>query len=139
MHSLNIPLMTRTFLLGLIAIGPLSTACNKEPGEGGKAEIRGTIYEQRYSTSGNPQGEAYPIAEQRVYIIYGDNEFADDDTRTGPNGEFRFAWLRKGSYRIYTISECNEYINCTEAIYRTADIGDRKEVVNLQRITTRNY
>ncbi len=132
--------MMRMNWMGVVLLGLALTACNKEPGEGGKAEIRGTVYEQRYGvTSGNPQGDPYPIAEQRVYIVYGDNDYADDDTRTGPNGEFRFAWLRKGSYKIYVISECDDYTNCTEAIYRTAEVGERKEVVNVDRITIRNY
>ena len=130
----------RTIHLGLsvLALGLIS--CNKEPGEGGKAEIRGTIQEQRYSLlSGNPQGDPYPLAEHRVYIIYGDDDFASDDTRTGPNGEFHFPWLRKGSYRIYTISECDDYDNCTEGIFRTVEIGERKEVVTVEEITVRNY
>jgi hypothetical protein len=130
--------MKYTFLALLITLS--FTACKKEPGEGGKAEIRGTIFEQRYnSNSGNPQGDPYPIAEQRVYIVYGDGTYPDDDTRTGPNGEYRFPWLRKGNYRIYCISECNAYVNCTEPIYSNIEIGDRKEVVTVPRMTIRNY
>jgi len=117
----------------------LFVACKKDAGEGGKAELQGVVLEQRYNSSGNPSGDPYPLADQRVYIIYGDGNYHDDDTRTGPNGEYRFPWLRKGTYKVYTISECNTYQNCTEGIYRSAEISGRKEVLNLATITVRNY
>ncbi len=116
----------------------LATGCSKEPGEGGRAEIRGVVQEQRYNSS-SPTGNPYPVAEQRVYIIYGDGVYADDDTRTGPNGEFRFSWLRKGDYRIYVISECNSCPSGTEGIYRNVEVTGRKDVVNVGTITIRNY
>lgn len=126
--------------MGLPALSVLLSACNKEPGEGGRAEIRGVVYEQRYNSSTNlPVGAAYPISEQRVYIIYGDGDYADNDTRTEPNGAFRFPWLRKGDYRVYVVSECNAYQNCTEGIYVDASISGRKDVVKLDTILIRNY
>jgi len=127
MHWLVV-LICSTMLLG----------CKKDPGEGGRAEIRGTLYEQRYNSS-NPQGEPYPLADTRVYIIYGDGDYHDDDTRTGPNGEFRFAWLRKGSYRLYAISECQNCPGGNEGVYVTVTVDGRKDVVNVGRITVRNY
>lgn len=128
----------RSSLVALIVTAPLLNACSKEPGEGGRGEIRGLVYEQRYNSS-NPVGDPYPIAEQRVYIVYGDGTYADDDTRTGPNGEFRFPWLRKGDYRIYVISECNAYTGCTEGIWVNTEITGRKDVVNVGTLTIRNY
>lgn len=132
-------MMNRKLISGLLCV-VLLIACRKEPGEGGRAEIRGLVYEQQYNSSTNlPIGEAYPIAEQRVYIIYGDGEYFDDDTRTGPSGEFRFPWLRKGDYRIYVISECDDCPGGTEGIYQDATVNGRKDVVNLGTITVRNY
>jgi hypothetical protein len=125
-----------SFLLCVVTL----TSCKKEPGEGGRAEIRGIVYEQQYNSSTNlPIGDAYPIAEQRGDIIYGDGEYFDDDTRTGPNGEFRFPWLRKGDYRVYVISECDDCPGGTEGIYLDATVNGRKDVVNLGTITVRNY
>lgn len=116
----------------------LFVACSKDPGDGGRAEVRGVVLRQDVSLSGNPQGEPYPAVEERVYIIYGDGQYFDDDTRTGPNGEFRFPWLRKGSYRIYAISECDND-NCREGIYRTVEIEGRREIVTTPTITVLNY
>lgn len=130
----------RGMLFVLLALPLLLDACNKEPGEGGRAEIRGVVYERRYNDATNlPIGQAYPLADARVSIIYGDGDYADDDTRTGPNGEFRFPWLRKGDYRIYVISECNTYTNCTEGIYVDVEISGRKDVVNTDTLLVRNY
>ncbi|MEO8591662.1 MAG: hypothetical protein ABI432_19930 [Flavobacteriales bacterium] len=130
----------RTTLVGLASAAVLFTACNKDPGEGGKAEIHGIVYEQRYNNVTNlPVGDPYPIAEQRVYIIYGDGDYADDDTRTEPDGTYRFAWLRKGDYRIYTVSECDTCASGTKGIYVSAEIGDRKEVVDVPLITIENW
>jgi hypothetical protein len=130
--------MTVRSLSALPILLVLFTACSKEPGDGGRAEIRGTILEQAYSPSGNTDGDPYPAVDQEVYIIYGDGQYHDDDTRTGPNGEFRFAWLRKGSYRIYAISECDNE-NCREGIYRTVEIEGRREIVTAPAITIANY
>ncbi len=124
----------------LLALPFLSTGCNKEPGEGGRAEIQGIVYERRYNDATNlPIGAAYPLADYRVAIVYGDGDYADDDTRTGPDGKFHFPWLRKGDYRIYVISECNTYVNCTEGIYVDVEISGRKDVVEMDTIQVRNY
>lgn len=107
-------------------------SCSKDPGEGGRAEIQGRVIEQRYNNNTQqPVGSPYPKAEQRVYIIYGDGEFHDDDVRTGPDGRFRFPWLRKGDYTVYTISECGQYTGCTMSVSASANIADRKELVDV--------
>ncbi|MBK8498068.1 MAG: hypothetical protein IPL52_04445 [Flavobacteriales bacterium] len=130
----------KAMLAALLALPILITSCNKEPGEGGRAEIRGVVYEQRYNSStGLPIGSAYPLADYRVAIIYGNGDYADDDTRTGPTGEYRFPWLRKGDYRLYVISECNDYQNCTEGVYASVSINDRKDVVQADTLLVRNY
>ncbi len=120
-------------LLLTFPILALITACNKEPGEGGKAEIRGRVIEQEYSNGGLPIGDPYPIPGNNVYIVYGDGSdgaYPDDNVDTGPNGEFRFLWLRKGTYTIYTLSDCADCEGDTKTIYARVEIGDKKEVVN---------
>jgi hypothetical protein len=127
-------------LAALCALPVLMIGCNKEPGEGGRAEIQGIVYEQRYNDATNlPIGLPYPLSDYRVAIIYGDGDYADNDTRTGPDGKFHFPWLRKGDYRLYVISECNDYINCTEGIYVDVEISGRKDVVQSDTILVKNY
>ncbi len=130
----------RALLLCLLAVSFLFIACKKEPGEGGRAEIRGRVIEQRYSNNTQqPIGLPYAKADQRVFIIYGDGEFHDDDVRTGPGGTFRFPWLQKGDYRVYVISECGAYDGCNTAVIKVATIGDRKEVVDVGDIVIQNW
>ncbi len=122
------------------ALSILLTACSKEPGEGGRAEIQGRVMEQRYSANTQqPQGLPYGKAEQRVYIIYGDGTFQDDDVRTNAEGFFRFPWLRKGDYTVYTISECGTFNGCTKSISAKATIDARKAVVEVGTLTIENW
>lgn len=112
--------------------------CSKDPGDGGRAEIRGVVLMQNVSLSGNPVDDPFPAVDERVYIIYGDGQYFDDDTRTGPNGEFRFPWLRKGSYRIYAVSECDNE-GCREGVFQAAKIDGRRDIVNVPTITVLRY
>lgn len=116
----------------------LMYGCQKEPGEGGKAEIHGTVMRQNVNAVGNPIGTPYPYQETRVYIVYGDGDYQDDDVRTGPNGQFAFRWLRKGDYTIYTYGECNCPGNSV-AVEQTVSIDEKKDVVTLPVITVDNY
>lgn len=114
------------------------SACSKEPGEGGKAEIRGVVYQQEYNeNTGQAVGVPVPVGDHRVFIIYGDGLYYDDDVRTGPDGQFRFPWLRKGTYKVYTFSECRENTCDGDqyAVYRTVEIGGRKDAVEVPMIT----
>ena len=137
-HPVHIPMPTMKHLTALLLLSITLLACKKEPGEGGKGEIRGFVTEQPVNGNGNATDDPYPAVEARVYIIYGDGQFYDDDTRTGPNGEYRFTWLREGNYRIYAISECDAQ-NCREGVYRTVEIAGKKEIVTAPTITILNY
>lgn len=130
----------RSFVAAIGIATLVLSACNKEPGEGGLAEIRGRVMEQRYSANtGQAVGQPYALAEQRVYIIYGDGTYHDDDVRSGSDGSFRFRQLRKGAYTVYTMSECNTYNGCTFAVTLRTDISDRRQIVLLPDMTVQNW
>ncbi|MBZ0205136.1 MAG: hypothetical protein K8H89_02345 [Flavobacteriales bacterium] len=116
----------------------LTTACKKEPGEGGKAVIKGTVMRQNVNALGIPQGDPYPYQDTRVYIIYGDNDFHDDDVRTGPDGNYEFRWLRKGDYTVYTFGECDCPGNSVE-VSRKVTIDGKKDVVTVPTIIVDNF
>ena len=128
----------RVFLIPILGLLLLAPACTKEPGEGGKAVIKGTVLRQNVNAVGNPQGNPYPYQETRVYIIYGDNEFQDDDVRTGPDGNYEFRWLRKGKYTVYTFGECNCPGNSVE-ISAVVNIDGKKDVVTVPTMTANNF
>lgn len=133
--------MVRSALILLSLL--LLSSCKKEPGIGGKAEIHGRLMEQRYLSSSHvPFGDPYPLLGEKVYIIYGDGTdaaYPDDDVDTGPDGRFRFPWLRKGSYTIYAISDCHttdaDCYSGKKTILIQTEIGDRKEVVEIGDLT----
>lgn len=45
-----------------------------------------------------------PIADERVYLIYGEEDFYSEDVRTDADGNYQFKGLRKGEYRVYVFS-----------------------------------
>ena len=111
----------------------LLLGCSKEPGEGGKAEIRGRVMEQDHNANGVPNGDPYLLMDKTVFIIYGDasdGAFPDDNVDTGPYGEVRFKWLRKGSYTVYVVSDCDDCDGGKKTVFASVEVGDRKEVVD---------
>lgn len=136
--------MTRNIFwsIGLLAL--VCTTCKKEPGEGGTAEIRGYVVRQDINNdTGQPQGTPYPYPETRVYIIYGDHDFYDDDVRTGPDGLYVFRWLRKGDYKVYTFGECNkDFAGCPSGevqVLRSVSVGSNGEVVDVPTMVADNW
>jgi hypothetical protein len=131
-----------TLLIGAAAL--LLAGCKKEPGEGGKAEIRGYVLRQDINNNtGQPQGDPYPYPEARVYICYGDHDFYDDDVRTGPDGLFVFSWLREGDYRVYTYGECDpDPDDCPSglvSVERTVTIKEKSEVLTVPTMIADNW
>ncbi len=134
----------KKFLLLLLPLAMAFSSCTKEPGEGGRGEIQGRVIAQNFPNTVNalPYGDPYPFPEHRVYIIYGDGEFHDDDVRTGLDGRFRFSGLRKGSYKIYVISEL--YRSASEPdgyeiIQRTVEITEKNEVIEIENLLVNRY
>ena len=83
------------------------TACQKESGEGGTSVIEGSII--YLTTSYNLETftidtHYYPKAGKDVFITYSNNEASiyDDKFETDWNGRYRFEFLRKGDYTVFT-------------------------------------
>jgi hypothetical protein len=91
------------YLLFFIAV-ILIISCRKDPGMGGGASIKGTLYVKNFHSPEVPYSSDDVASDKRIYIVYGDYNIPDDDIRTGPNGEFEFRYLRKGKYKIYAYS-----------------------------------
>lgn len=89
-----------SFLLALLLVG-----CDKPAGEGGTSRIKGKIFIRDYNNNYTILQSAQYGMEERVYIIYGNNDFYNDDIRTSYDGTYVFDHLRKGSYTIFAYSE----------------------------------
>jgi len=87
------------------------SSCEKEAGEGGTSVIEGLVYKihtfQNFTT-GEWDTLYYQLDSGKdVYIIYSDdiNAVYDDKFETDYNGVYRFDYLRKGNYIIYTYAD----------------------------------
>ena len=101
--------MKNFLIIFAIAVG--FTACEKEAGEGGTSVIEGQVYKihtfQNFTT-GEWDTLYYQLDSGKdVYIIYSDdiNAVYDDKFETDYNGVYRFDYLRKGDYIIYTYAD----------------------------------
>ena len=104
-------------LIFILVIGIGFSACKKEAGEGGTSVIEGKVY--KIYTFQTPQGQKDTLyyqldAGEDVFIIYSDDEGAvyDDNFETDFNGRYRFEFLRKGKYTIYTYTDSSD-VNTT--------------------------
>ena len=105
-------------LILLIAITIVFAACTKEAGEGGTSVIQGQVY-KIHTFQNSITGEIDTIyfqldAGKDVYIIYSDDETGlyDDKFETDYLGRYRFEFLRKGDYTIYTYADSSD-VNTT--------------------------
>ncbi len=131
----------RALLPVLACLCVLFAACKKEPGVGGQAEIRGYVLRQNVNGLGAPIGDAYPYPETRVYIVYGDHDFYDNDVRTGPDGLYVFHWLRTGNYKVFTYGECLG-ADCPSGqvqLLSSVTIKDKSEVVTVPTMIAKNF
>lgn len=116
-------------------------ACQKDPGEGGLASIKGKVIMEYRLVLANPATvqNTVPAADTEVYIVYGDHVSPDDRIWTNPNGEFEFQFLRKGDYTIYVYSrDINSSTTIDPdrmAVSKKITIDDRKGTVDAGTFT----
>lgn len=82
----------------------LLSACEKPPGPGGRATIKGRIYAYDWDNQQYRMISEGFSSDDRVYISYGNSTMVGNDTRTGTDGSFQFRFLNKGHYRIFVNS-----------------------------------
>lgn len=121
----------------LLLLAIVMFSCTKEPGYGGKSTIYGYVLEKKYSNTGQLESEYY-LAEQRVYIVFGDDDFYSDEIRTDYTGKFKFSYLYAGDYTVYTYGECSPVEDCisdlktvllTVTILKNGDIVETSDLV----------
>ena len=122
----------RNFIFLFLALSFL-ISCEKGSGEGGTSSIEGNItYFTKWYDAPSMQWDTsfYPKPEKDVYIIYSDNQndLYDDNVETDWNGNFRFNFLRKGTYIIYTYTDStSNNIDYDYPIFRTIEIDNNNQ------------
>ncbi|MBK7130005.1 MAG: carboxypeptidase regulatory-like domain-containing protein [Crocinitomicaceae bacterium] len=76
-------------------------------------------------------GDAMPLADARVYLVYGNETTYGDEVRTGGDGDFRFNNLVKGNYSLYVVSQDTVNSNATVKNSVTLEIKQNKSVVDV--------
>jgi hypothetical protein len=71
-----------------------------------------------------------PIVDNRVYLIYGDDAFYSEDTRSDAEGNYQFRNLNRGNYTVFAYSI--DTLHPDEepyAVRHSVIINERKEIV----------
>ena len=103
--------------IGVLLIILLSS-CTIDEGKGGGAQLFGQVICQEIYSSPilgieDSVVAEYPLIDERVYIIYGDNNIYDDDFKTDYDGWYKFDELKKGTYTIFAYEPCD---TCEEEV-----------------------
>ena len=127
----------KLFSAALIACSFAFLGCKKVEGPGGSSTIKGKVFIQKYSTSGNLISE-YFAQDEDVYLIYGNTDtFYDDDVKTSYDGTFEFNYLQKGDYKVFVYSDCSTCPSGKEVIIESINISGRKSTKDVGTITIR--
>lgn len=112
------------------------TFCKKEPGPGGKANIKGKVYVKNYDLSFTILLSEYYEQGENVYITYGNETTVGDNVKTSYDGSFIFPYMRVGKYKIWAISKDNNSVDpsATKAVIQEIEIKDRKGDVTVPDI-----
>ena len=99
--------------------------------------MQGKIYVRDYNDSFTQLLDEHYAMEQRVYIMYGDDEIYSDEMRTNFDGSFKFDYLTKGKYTIFVYSKDSTFTvpGGKEPLFIEFEITDKKEAVDLDVIT----
>ena len=122
----------------LLAAGVFLSGCKKPAGPGGKATIKGKVYAYDFDNTQRFLIAKGYSADERVYIMYGNENTIGNDARTSVDGSFEFKHLNKGHYKIFVnsldtsikLKGNDTYV----AVIKEFDITDPKQTVNLDDI-----
>ena len=120
-------------------------SCEKPSGEGGTSEINGKV--TYFTISYNAQTASndtnyYPKSGKDIFIIYSNNEddLFDDKTETDWNGNFKFQYLRKGNYIVYTYVDSVVVNDVTYdyPVFNHVNISENNISINLEEYIIEN-
>lgn len=140
----NICLYTYNYIimkkvLFIIGVMVALVSCSKEAGVGGKTTVTGKV-EAYYVQEGSFDTlEIAPVVDARVYIVYGGGITQDDDTRTSPDGSYKFEFLNPGDYKLYAFSETLLNSSGLEEVSASVTVPSGEEEVTVPTITLVQY
>lgn len=118
-------------------VGDILTITNTTFGEVPDADDVNTPFnvdvatQGKSATGGSSLSAETPIAEERVYIVYGEEDFYSESVRTDESGNFQFTGLTRGDYRVYALSV--DTLSASGGMVRSelsASITEKQQVVD---------
>ena len=107
-------------------------SCKKDPGPGGLATIKGKVFGTDVTSSFELRDSGY-VGDQRVYIAVANDADFFDDVRTSYDGSFEFKFLRKGTYDVWTYSDCDTCVWKQQMVIRKGiEVSDKKAAVTIE-------
>ncbi|MCK9254971.1 MAG: hypothetical protein M0Q45_06705 [Bacteroidales bacterium] len=117
----------------LILTGIAFVSCEKPEGEGGYTTVKGSVWGKKYNSAFTYLLDEYFVADEEVYIIYGNQPGYGERTRTNYLGEYSFKYLRPGNYKVYVYSKDSAFTNASGkiAIVHEFEIKKKDKLVEL--------
>jgi|TARA_B100000214_G_scaffold189826_1_gene137075 hypothetical protein len=125
--------------LYIIIFSLFFSSCEKQAGEGGTSVIEGQVWKIftfQNPISGEQDTSYYQLdVGKDVFIIYSnDNGLVyDDKFETDYNGRYRFEYLRKGEYTIYTYADSTDVdmVKYDFPIFKSVNIEENNSVLTI--------
>ena len=93
-------------LFGLLCVcAMIFASCNQKAGEGGTGTVQGYVKlinhpDDNYTLP----ADTVDAAKTDVFIVYGNSDFYGDDVETDDKGFYKFSYLTKGDYTVFSYS-----------------------------------
>ena len=117
----------------------LFAACKKDPGFGGNAAVKGTIWIKNYNSTFTYLNAQYVGADEDVYIVADDDIAPLDRTKANYKGQFEFPFLYKGKYKVYVYSkDSSTFPVINKAIVKEIEITENRQIMDLDTIVVLN-
>ncbi len=113
------------------------SGCKKEPGFGGNANVKGTVWVKNYNTAFTFLLGEYPGADEDVYLLVDGEINPLERIRANYNGQFEFPFLYPGKYQVYIYtkdSSANAIPGIIKPVMREFEITENRQVVNLDTL-----
>ncbi|MFM2191797.1 MAG: hypothetical protein RLZZ118_754 [Bacteroidota bacterium] len=110
-------------------------SCTKGPGPGGRAKIKGKLFAKNLDKTLSFVTDSGFVADEKIYISYGDNTSVGNDVTTSFDGSFEFDYLRPGNYKVWAISKILYGVNQLDTtIVQDVTISGKSEEKDLGTI-----
>jgi hypothetical protein len=87
----------------IVLLAFFSTACTQQEGIGGNSHIKGKIQLNYYNDDFSLllSDEPIPLADEDVFLIFGNDSVIGEKTTTSNSGNFEYKYLWPGNYKLY--------------------------------------